>query len=447
MAVNRSFVGIIATMRILPARRIAGRVRLPGDKSVSHRAAIIASLADGSSSITNFATGADCAATISCLKALGVSIQELEGKLVFEGVGQRGLRPPTTPLDCGNSGSTMRMLAGVLAGQDFESTLTGDESLNARPMRRVIEPLEFMGSSVRSNDGKPPLKITGANALKAINYDLPIASAQVKSCILLAALHASGQTVIRERQGISRDHTERMLQWFGCSVTRTTDNSTRTVSINGPVNLSAREVEVPGDVSSAAFFVAAASLLPDSDLRVEGVGLNPTRIGFIHEMRSTGARIEVEVETEKCNEPVGSIRVQGGLSEPSGPERHSIAGNSIAQLIDELPLLAVVGTQIRGGMEIRNANELRFKESDRIALTVQNLRAMGANVEEFDDGLRVNSSPLHGARIEPHGDHRIAMAFTVAALIADGESQIVDADCVGVSFPEFFNLLELIIER
>lgn len=434
-------------MRIRPARRIAGRVRLPGDKSVSHRAAIIASLANGSSSITNFATGADCAATVSCLKALGVSIQELEGNLVIEGAGQRGLRPPTTPLDCGNSGSTMRMLAGVLSGQDFESTLTGDESLNARPMRRVIEPLELMGASVRSNDGKPPLKITGANPLKAINYDLPIASAQVKSCILLAALHASGQTVIRERQGISRDHTERMLQWFGCSVTRTTDNSTRTASINGPVNLSSREVDVPGDVSSAAFFVAATSLLPDSDLRIEGVGLNPTRIGFIHEMRSMGAGIEVEVETERCNEPVGSIRVQGGLSEPSGAESRLIAGNSIAQLIDELPLLAVVGTQIRGGMEIRNANELRFKESDRIALTVQNLRAMGANVEEFDDGLRVNSGPLHGARIEPHGDHRIAMAFTVAALIADGESEIVDADCVGVSFPEFFSLLELIIER
>jgi 3-phosphoshikimate 1-carboxyvinyltransferase len=440
-------VGIIANMRILPARRIAGRVRLPGDKSVSHRAAIIASLANGSSSITNFATGADCAATVSCLKALGVSIQEFEGKLVIEGAGQRGLRPPTTPLDCGNSGSTMRMLAGVLAGQDFESTLTGDESLNARPMRRVIEPLELMDASVRANDGKPPLKITGANALKAINYDLPIASAQVKSCILLAALHASGQTVIMERQGISRDHTERMLQWFGCPVTRTTDDSTRTVGINGPVNLSAREVDVPGDVSSAAFFVAATSLLPDSDLWVEGVGLNPTRIGFIQEMRSMGARIEVEVETERCNEPVGSIRVQGRLSEPSVAENHSIAGNSIAQLIDELPLLAVVGTQIRGGLEIRNANELRFKESDRIALTVQNLRAMGANVKEFDDGLRVKSGPLHGARIEPHGDHRIAMAFTVAALIADGESEIVDADCVGVSFPEFFSLLELIIER
>ena len=444
---KRTPVGIIATMRIRPARRIAGRVRLPGDKSISHRAAIIASLATGNSSITNFASGADCAATVSCLKALGVSIQELNGRLVIEGAGIRGLRPPITDLDCGNSGSTMRMLAGVLAGQDFETTLTGDKSLSARPMRRVIEPLELMGARVRSNDGKPPLTITGASALKAISYELPVASAQVKSCILLAALYASGQTAITERGCVLRDHTERMLRWFGSSVTRTTKNSTCTVSINGPVHLSACEVEVPGDVSSAAFFVAVASLLPDSDLRVEGVGLNPTRIGFIQEMRSMGAQIEAEVEAERCNEPVGSIRVKGGMTTPSAPERHSIAENLISQLIDELPLLAVVGTQIPGGIEIRNANELRFKESDRIALTVRNLNAMGANVQEFDDGLRVNCGPLHGARIEPHGDHRIAMAFTVAALIAEGESEIVDSDCVGVSFPEFFSLLESIIER
>jgi 3-phosphoshikimate 1-carboxyvinyltransferase len=366
---------------------------------------------------------------------------------VIEGAGAQGLRAPTTDLDCGNSGSTMRMLAGVLAGQDFETTLTGDKSLSGRPMNRVIDPLELMGAKVRSNDGRPPLTITGASALQAINYDLPVASAQVKSCILLAALRASGQTVITERRGISRDHTERMLQWFGSSVTRTTDNATCTISINGPAHLSARDVDVPGDVSSAAFFVAAASLLPDSDLWVEGVGLNPTRIGFIQEMRSMGGRIVVGVETERCNEPVGRIHVQGGMTNPAGTEHYSIAGHLISQLIDELPLMAVVGTQIRGGIEIRNANELRFKESDRIALTVQNLRAMGANVQEFDDGLRVNCGPLQGARIEPHGDHRIAMAFTVAALMADGESEIVDSDCVGVSFPEFFSLLESIIER
>jgi len=447
LAVNRSFVGIITTMRIRPARRIVGRVRLPGDKSISHRAAIIASLASGRSSITNFATGADCAATVSCLKALGVSIQENEGKLMIEGAGPRGLRVPATDLDCGNSGSTMRMLAGVLSGQDFETTLTGDQSLSARPMSRVIEPLELMGARVRSNDGRPPLKIAGTSTLTAINYDLPVPSAQVKSCILLAALHASGRTVITERQGVLRDHTERMLQWFGSSATRTTDNTTCTVSINGPVHLSAREVDVPGDVSSAAFFVAAASVLPDSDLRVEGVGLNPTRIGFIQQMRSMGAQIEVGVETERSNEPVGSIRVQGGMKNPSGTESRCIAGNLISQLIDELPLLAVVGTQMPGGIEIRNANELRFKESDRIALTVRNLRAMGANVEEFDDGLRVNCGQLQGARIEPHGDHRIAMAFTVAALIAEGTSEVVNSDCVGVSFPEFFSLLESIIER
>ena len=435
-------------MRIRPARRIAGQVRLPGDKSISHRVALIAGLATGDSRISNFATGADCASTLSCLRALGVSIRQTDKVLNIEGAGAHGLLPTTQTLDCGNSGSTMRMLAGVLAGQDFETILTSDKSLSARPMNRVIEPLELMGARVQSKGGRPPLRISGTRSLKSISYELPVASAQVKSCILFAGLNATGQTRITERLGASRDHTERMLEWFGVPVTRTMDPANPTITITGPAHLSAREVTIPGDVSSAAFFAAAAALIEDSDLAIEDVGLNPTRTGFLSVMQSLGADIQISEPGEACNEPVGNIQVAGRMKSAfSSSGRQLISGNVVAQLIDELPLLAVVGTRIPGGIEIRDAQELRFKESDRIAATLQNLRAMGAEVEEFDDGLRVNSGPLHGARIVSHGDHRIAMAFTIAGLIAEGESEIEDSDCVGVSFPEFFGLLESIVER
>jgi 3-phosphoshikimate 1-carboxyvinyltransferase len=435
-------------MRIRPARRIAGRVRLPGDKSISHRAAIVAALANGNSSISNFATGADCASTLSCLRALGVSIRQTDTVLSIEGVGPNGLRPTTGTLDCGNSGSTMRMLAGVIAGQNFEATLIGDKSLSARPMNRVIEPLELMGTKVESNDGRPPLTISGTPSLKSIRYELPVASAQVKSCILFAALNASGQTRITERLGASRDHTERMLEWFGVPVTQTMDGANPTITINGPARCSAREVTIPGDVSSAAFFVAAAALVAGSDLAIEDVGLNPTRTGFLSLMQSLGAGIQISEQDDVCNEPAGRIQVAGRMKSASSLSGHQlISGRVIAQLIDELPLLAVVGTRIPGGIEIRDAQELRFKESDRINATILNLRAMGAEVEEFDDGLRVNFGPLRGARILSQGDHRIAMAFTIAALIAEGESEIEDSDCVGVSFPEFFGLLESVVER
>lgn len=347
-----------------------------------------------------------------------------------------------------NSGSTMRMLAGVLAAQDFETTLTGDKSLTERPMNRVIEPLELMGARVQSKGGRPPLTISGTHSLKSINYELPVASAQVKSCILFAGLNASGQTRIWERLGASRDHTERMLEWFGVPVTRTMDGASPTLTITGPAQLLAREVTIPGDISSAAFFVAAATLIEDSDLAVEGVGLNPTRTGFLSVMQSMGAGVQISDRGEEFNEPVGSIQVAGKMKPAFSPSGNQlIKGNVIAQLIDELPLLAVVGTRIPGGIEIRDADELRFKESDRIDATLQNLRAMGAEVEEFDDGLRVNFGQLRGARIVSHGDHRIAMAFTIAALIAEGESEIEDSDCVGVSFPEFFGLLESVVER
>lgn len=444
-----SAVGIIAAMKIRPARRIAGRVRLPGDKSISHRAAIVAALAKGDSTISNFATGADCASTLLCLRALGVSIRQTDNLLSIEGVGPQGLHPTTGTLDCGNSGSTMRMLAGVLAGQDFETTLTGDKSLSARPMNRVIEPLELMGTRVQSKEGRPPLTISGTHSLKSISYELPVASAQVKSCILFAALNASGKTRITERLGASRDHTERMLEWFGVPVTRTMGGANPTITITGPAQPAAREVTISGDVSSAAFFVAAAALVADSDLAIEDVGLNPTRTGFLSLMQSLGSSIQISDQDEVCNEPIGRIQVGGprikSALSPSG--RQLISGKMIAQLIDELPLLAVVGTRMPGGIEIRDAQELRFKESDRIDATVQNLRAMSAEVEEFDDGLRVNFGPLRGARIPSHGDHRIAMAFAIAALIAEGESEIEDSDCVGVSFPEFFGLLDSVVER
>ena len=476
-------------MVILPAKLVRGRLSLPGDKSISHRAAMFAALADGISRIEGFSTSADCASTLSCLRRLGVRIERHNATVVIQGAGKAGLQAPSEPLDCGNSGTTMRLLAGILAGQPFTSIVTGDQSLRSRPMRRIIEPLELMGAKVSSANGRAPISIEGRSPLKAISYDLPIPSAQVKSCVLLAGLNAQGRTEIVENagteplggasgsssetalsslytRGATRDHTERMLRWFGVpSETRNEDRNglhTQVAAVNGPVGLHARDTSVPGDVSSAAFFTAAAALLPGSDLELAHVGMNPTRDLFLRLLASRGASVTVNGVREECNELVGTVQVAGGVSNPN-PSSGDAAGNTesnrgnsprlirgalIPQLIDELPLLAVVGTQVPGGIEIRGAAELRVKESDRISATVENLRAMGAEVAEFDDGLRVTGpAQLHGASIEPRGDHRIAMAFTVAALIADGESEIRDAECVAVSFPEFFDLLESVVER
>lgn len=432
-------------MRIRPARRIKGQLRVPGDKSISHRAALIAALANGYSTISNFSTGADCAATIACLQTLGVFITEKDGNLIVRGVGRQGFKPAVAPLDCGNSGSTMRMLAGVLAGQNFTATLIGDKSLSARPMTRIIEPLEAMGARIRSQNGNPPLTISGSDSLQPIAYDLPISSAQVKSCVLFAALNAAGVTKVSESKVKSRDHTERMLQWFGASLSFQTLGAMQIVSVEGPAAFSARPVTIPGDVSSAAYFVAAAALLPNSEFLIEAVGLNATRTAFLSLLKSLGLTIDLVLTRDESNEPLGNISVS--------PEHRlintqtTLSGALTAQMIDELPLLAVVGTQIPGGIEIRDAEELRLKESDRIATTVLNLRAMGANVKEFDDGLRVETSGLRGAKIRTYGDHRIAMAFTVAALLADGESEIDDSECVRISFPRFFEALESIVER
>ena len=438
-------IGIIAEMRIRPARRIRGQVRVPGDKSISHRAALIAALANGTSTIANFSTGADCAATVACLKALGVIITEEGGNLIVKGVGRQGLKASTQQLDCGNSGSTMRLLAGVLAGQSFTSTLIGDKSLTARPMTRIIEPLQAMGASVGSHEGKPPLTITGSGSLTAIAYDLPVSSAQVKTCVLLAALNAAGVTKVSESQGESRDHTERMLQWFGATLSLQTNGGTQIVSLDGPGILSARDITIPGDISSAAYLVAAATLIPNSDLLIEDIGLNPTRTAFLSLLESFGLSFSLVSTREESNEPRGNIHVSG--EHHSSRTGTSESGFSSAQMIDELPLLAVVGSQIQGGIEIRDAGELRFKESDRIAATVANLRAMGASVKEFDDGLQVELSRLHGTEIKSFGDHRIALAFTVAALLAEGESEIADPECVDISFPEFFDVLDSVVER
>lgn len=438
-------VAMIEPMRIKPARRIRGKVSVPGDKSISHRAAIIAALANGSSRIKNFSSGADCAATIECLKKLGVAITRNNEGLVIQGVVRQGLRPATAPLDCGNSGSTMRMLAGVLAGQNFKSTLIGDESLSKRPMTRIIEPLESMGAVVQSNEGKPPLTITGSDSLKGIVYELAVPSAQVKSSILLAGLNAKGLTEVTESLKGTRDHTERMLEWFGVPLSRRTEGGTKTVGLAGPVDLAARDINVPGDISSAAYFVAAAGSLPTSDLTIADVSLNPTRTTFLEVFQSLGLDVQSTDVREASNEPMGSIRVAGNLKPIETPV--TLCGSDISQTIDELPLLAVLGSQTIGGLEIRDAEELRLKESDRIAATAQNLRAMGVTVKEFDDGMKISPARLQGARIESYGDHRIVMAFTIAALLAEGESEIEGTDCVGISFPEFFETLEAIVER
>ncbi len=436
-------------MKIKPARRIRGRVRLPGDKSISHRAAIIASLATGTSRISNFSPSEDCAATLSCLEKLGVSIIRSGHNLQVSC--EQGLSAPRETLDCGNSGSTIRMLAGVLAGQDFSSTLTGDGSLLSRPMSRIIEPLEMMGAEVKSQDGKPPLTVSGANPLKPIRYELPVASAQVKSCVLLAGLYSEGQTQVIESLGATRDHTERMLEWFGVPLERSTieKNGSTTISITGSPVLAGRDIAIPGDISSAAFLIAAAALLPDSALEVEDIGINPTRTAFLSLLRSLGLAVEINQKRDECNEAIGHVRVKGNLPDNQRNDTsNQVRGRVIAQLIDELPLLAVVGTQLQQGIEIRDAGELRHKESDRISSTVKNLRAMGAEVEEFADGLAVaGPTSLRGARIDSYGDHRIAMAFAVAALLAHGDSEVVGTDCVGVSFPEFFNVLESVAQR
>ena len=424
-------------MKLSRIKRIAGRLRLPGDKSISHRAALIGALASGRSTITNYSTALDCGSTLSCLGQLGVPIKRLNNSV--EIIGGERFKQPSSPLDCGNSGSTMRILAGVLARQSFSSELTGDNSLNSRPMSRIIEPLELMGARIDSLKGLPPLLIHRSEEIQPITYKLPIASAQVKSAILFAGLGAHGRTQIKE-SSLSRDHTERLFNGFGVQVT--TDDEL-TVTLDGPAQLVSGDIYIPGDISSAAYFVAAAMMAPGSELTIEDVGLNPTRSEFLSVFRSWGADISTSDIRYERNEPVGTITVRGGIATQCiDSSARRLDKPKIPSLIDELPLLAVVGTQIPGGIEIRDAAELRHKESDRLRSTAVNLRKMGAEVEEHPDGLSVlGPTTLRGTSLDSFGDHRIAMSFSVAALIADGGSEIVGAECVSISFPEFYQLL------
>jgi len=424
---------------IRPAKNIFGSLRLPGDKSISHRYGMLAAFAQGTSRFSNFSTGADCASTLSCMNALGASVHTREDGIVeVTGVGGR-VNQPAGPLDCGNSGSTMRMISGLLAPQAGEFTLIGDASLSRRPMKRIQTPLEAMGARLTLTDGHAPLTIHGG-PLKAIDFTTPVPSAQVKTCVLLAGLQTGGTTTVHEAVR-TRDHSELALRAFGAALERTVT----TVSISGPQTLSAIEAAVPGDISSAAFFLCAAALFPGSQLLLDGLGLNPTRATLLDVLTSLGLQISVLNLEEKHSELIGTVQV---TAPAEGLGSTSITGSLAAQLIDELPVLAAIAPYTRGGIQIRDAKELRVKESDRIALVVQNLRAMGAEVTEHEDGMDVpGGQRLHGATIDSGGDHRIAMAFSVAALRAEGETLIRGSESAAISFPEFFDLLDFVAER
>jgi 3-phosphoshikimate 1-carboxyvinyltransferase len=424
---------------IRPARNILGTLRLPGDKSISHRYAMLGAFAEGTSRFSNFSTGADCASTLACMQALGAKVRNLDdGRIEIDGVAGR-VTPADHPLDCGNSGSTMRMISGLLAPQRGTFNLVGDASLSRRPMERIRKPLWEMGAHLTLTDGHAPIIIEG-KPLHPIDFRTPVPSAQVKTCVLLAGLQANGATTVRESLR-TRDHSELALRAFGAHLPRSIDS----ITINGPQTLHAIDAAVPGDISSAAFFLCAASLFPNSGLILDGIGLNPTRASLLDVLTTLGARIAVLQIEESHAELVGTVQI---TTDPAGLRSTEISGTLAAQLIDELPVLAAIGPYTSGGIRIRDAKELRVKESDRIALVARNLRAMGAEVEEFEDGLDIpGGQQLHGAVIDSGGDHRIAMAFSIAALRAEGETLIQGAESAAISFPEFFDLLDLVAER
>jgi 3-phosphoshikimate 1-carboxyvinyltransferase len=424
--------------RISPVSSIAGNIVLPGDKSISHRYAMIAAIAEGATRIRNYSTGADCHSTLGCVQALGIEVEGAGTEFTIRGKGLDGLSAPARDLDAGNSGSTVRMLSGILAAQPFRSRIFGDESLSRRPMRRIMQPLAKMGARIQAREGKfPPLEIDGAR-LRAIHYDLPVASAQVKTCVLLAGLFAEGETSVGEPVR-SRDHTEIALREFGAEVTSTAGK----IAVQGRPQLEARELDVPSDLSSAAFFIAAALLVPGSRLAIRGVGLNPTRSALLDFLAGMGARIRIADLESRNGELVGEIVV-----EHAALRGGTIAGGLTAALIDEIPVLAVLGAATEEGITIRDASELRIKETDRIRTVVDNLRLMGVEAEELADGMAIpGRQRFHAARVDSHGDHRIAMAFAVAALRGDGETTIEGAEAASVSFPEFWDTLAGICEK
>ncbi|HKT89726.1 MAG TPA: 3-phosphoshikimate 1-carboxyvinyltransferase [Candidatus Sulfotelmatobacter sp.] len=423
---------------VRPARNIRGSVELPGDKSISHRYGMLAGIAEGPSRLENYSTGADCASTLGCMRVLGVKWdRKSDGQNVIEVQGSGlSLAEPARPLDCGNSGSTMRMLSGIVAGQHFTSEMIGDESLSRRPMQRIIQPLTSMGAKIDSHDGKPPLRIAGAS-LKSIDYKMPVASAQVKSCLLFAGLFADGETRVEETFR-TRDHGEVALRTFGVKLERKSIGSGSEVRIRGGQRLHGVEVRIPGDISSAAFFLCAAALFPESQLTIPNLLMNPTRARLLDILMQMGLRISVTQLDEIHGELVGSLQVEGGALKGA-----TISGGDSAALIDEIPVLAAIAPYTQNGIEVRDAKELRVKESDRIAAVAKNLRAMGAEVEELEDGLKIpGGQSLHGAEVDSLSDHRIAMAFAVAALRAEGETLIGGAESAAISYPAFFDTLE-----
>ena len=412
---------------------LKGEVTVPGDKSISHRAVMFGALSKGTTEVTNFLQGADCLSTIDCFRRLGIAIENTSEKIIVHGKGLHGLTKSDKILDVGNSGTTTRLISGILAGQNFETILNGDESIQSRPMKRIMEPLSLMGADIASlrDNNCAPLRIAGS-PLHGIHYTSKVSSAQVKSCILLAGLYADGLTSVTE-PSVSRNHTELMLRGFGANVVC----RDKTAAITPDPELIGQKIEVPGDISSAAYFIAAGLIVPGSEILVKNVGINPTRDGIIRVCQAMGADITLLNKREHGGEPVADILVRY-----SSLEATTIEGEIIPTLIDELPMIAVMACFAKGTTVIKDAAELKVKESDRIAVMVDNLSRMGAHITATDDGMIIEGGfPLHGAEIDSHLDHRIAMSFAVAALASEGETTIKDADCVKISYPNFYKEL------
>ena len=419
---------------------LKGEVAIPGDKSISHRCVMFGSISSGITEVTNFLPGADCRATIDCFRRMGIDIEHNETSVIVHGKGLRGLRAPQDILDVGNSGTTTRLICGILAGQPFDSKLSGDNSLNSRPMRRIMEPLTQMGANVSSvlrNDCAPLYIAPGQ--LHGIHYSSPVASAQVKSCLLLAGLYADGETSVTE-PFLSRNHTELMLKEFGADVRSVyeTGGTKATASIRTCRQLYGQKISVPGDISSAAYFIAAGLLVPNSEILIKNVGINPTRAGILEVCQNMGADISLFNERKEGGEPIGDILVR-----TSNLHGTTIEGSLIPTLIDEIPVIAVMAAMAEGTTVIRVAAELKVKETNRIETVTDNLRAMGCDVEPTDDGMIIHGGKrLHGTTIHTLLDHRIAMAFSIAALVADGVTKILDSHCVDVSYPTFYDTFE-----
>ena len=423
-------------MKFTRAKQIRGEVTIPGDKSISHRAVMFGSLAEGATEVTGFLRGADCLSTIDCFRRLGISIEDKDERILIHGKGLHGLSAPAQILDAGNSGTTTRLISGILSGQAFETTLTGDASIQKRPMERIIEPLSQMGASITSlsGNGCAPLRIQG-RPLHGIHYTTNVASAQVKSSILLAGLYADAPTSVTE-PALSRNHSELMLHFFGADV----KSEGTTATIQPEPKLIGQKVQVPGDISSAAYFIAAGCITPDSELLIQNVGTNPTRDGILHVCKMMNANVTLLNENMDSGEPTADLLVR-----TSSLQGCIIEGDLIPTLIDELPIIAVMACFAEGTTVIRDAAELKVKESDRIAVMTENLTAMGAKVTATDDGMIIEGGhTLHGAVVDSHLDHRIAMSFAVAALNADGETEILGADCVNISYPAFYRDLQKI---